>query len=286
MLGVWSRHFLERIEFESFWLGSPAFAAELVWRETFEVLEPPAEVVGVDEIGEMPAELGVIVVVISLDGRVLDRAVHAPDLAIGPWVIWLCEAMLNVVSPTSAVERMALQHGGWTIAVFRQIGELNAVISQSRVDDVRNGGNKLFEKNGRHRRVCLVEQLCKGELRRAVYGDEKIKLSFRRLHFGDVDVEKADRIGLELLLRGLVAFDLRQPADPVSLQTAMQRRTRQMRDRRLQGVEAIVKRQQRVLRKAMMIASSSRDSAVERGSFGPVRSSQTEERFFHLPIVF
>jgi len=66
----------------------------------------------------------------------------------------------------------------------------------------------------------------------------------------------------------------------------MQRRTRQMRDRRLQGVEAIVKRQQRVLRKAMMIASSSRDSAVERGSFGPVRSSQTEERFFHLPIVF
>ena len=36
-------------------------------------------------------------------------------------------------------------------------------------------------------------------------------------HLGDVDVEVADRVGLELLLGRLVAFDLRQPADVVAL---------------------------------------------------------------------
>jgi transposase len=75
-----------------------------------------------------------------------------------------------------------------------------AVVGQNRVDDIRNGGNKLFEKGGRHRHVRLVEQPYKGELRRAVYGDEKIELSCRRLDFGDVDVKEANRIGFELLL--------------------------------------------------------------------------------------
>ncbi|MBJ7542581.1 hypothetical protein JDN41_03315 [Rhodomicrobium udaipurense] len=59
-------------------------------------------------------------------------------------------------------------------------------------------------------------------------------------------MEEADRIGLELFLCGLVAFRFRQPADPVSLQTAMQRGPRQMRNGRLQGVKAIVERQERM----------------------------------------
>ena len=75
---------------------------------------------------------------------------------------------------------------------------------------------------------------------------KQVELAFCGLHFGDVDVEEADRIGLELLLRGLVALDLRQPADPMALQTAMQRRAGQVRDGGLKGVEAIVERQQRM----------------------------------------
>ena len=35
-----------------------------------------------------------------------------------------------------------------------------------------------------------------------------------------------------------------------------------------------------------MIASSSIESTVERGCLGPVRSSWTEGRFFHLATVF
>lgn len=37
-------------------------------------------------------------------------------------------------------------------------------------------------------------------------------------HLGDVDVEIADRIALELLPYGLVTLDIRQPADAVALQ--------------------------------------------------------------------
>jgi hypothetical protein len=53
------------------------------------------------------------------------------------------------------------------------------------------------------------------------------------LHLGDIDVEEADRVALEFPLRRLVAFDVRQPADVMALQAAMQRRARQVRDRRL-----------------------------------------------------
>ena len=70
--------------------------------------------------------------------------------------------------------------------------------------------------------------------------------TFGGLDLGNVDVEVADRIALELLLSGLVAFDLGQAGDPVALQATMQRRSRQPRDCHLQRVEAVVERQQRV----------------------------------------
>src|SRR5258708_33489829 len=58
-------------------------------------------------------------------------------------------------------------------------------------------------------------------------------------------MEVADRIALELLPSRLAAaFQLRQPADAMPLQTAMQRGTGQMRDRCLQSVEAIIEGQQ------------------------------------------
>jgi hypothetical protein len=68
----------------------------------------------------------------------------------------------------------------------------------------------------------------------------------RGSNLGDVDMEIADRIGLEFAFGGGFAFDLRQPGDPMALQTPMKGRARQMRDGRLQGVKAVVERQQRM----------------------------------------
>src|SRR5271169_6827339 len=71
-----------------------------------------------------------------------------------------------------------------------------------------------------------------------------MEFALRRLHFGDVDVEEADRIDLEFPPWLLIAFRLRQSADVVALQAAMERRARQVRDRRLERVKAVVERQQ------------------------------------------
>ena len=72
------------------------------------------------------------------------------------------------------------------------------------------------------------------------------ELSFSSLHFGNVYVEEADRVAFELRPLRLVALHIRQARDAMSLQTAVQRRSRQVGDGRLQGVKAIVQWQQRM----------------------------------------
>ena len=52
-------------------------------------LEPARVVVGIKEIAEMRAELIMVFVVIPLDSRVFDCAVHAFNLPICPRVVWL-----------------------------------------------------------------------------------------------------------------------------------------------------------------------------------------------------
>jgi len=44
-----------------------------------------------------------------------------------------------------------------------------------------------------------------------------VELAFGGLQLGDVDVEEADRVGLELLLGGFLTFDIGEPADTVAL---------------------------------------------------------------------
>ncbi len=97
---------LERIEGESFWLGSPGLADEFVWCEAFEGLQSLGEVIGLDEVGEMAAELLVVVIVKSPDGCVLDGAVHAFDLAIGPRMLWLGQPVVDIGKGAGVFERM------------------------------------------------------------------------------------------------------------------------------------------------------------------------------------
>src|SRR5262245_61308699 len=60
------------------------------------------------------------------------------------------------------------------------------------------------------------------ELAGAIDSDIEVELAFGGLDLGDVDVEIANRISLEPFLRGPTAFDLRQSADAVSLEAAVQ----------------------------------------------------------------
>ena len=85
-------------------------------REAAEGLEPSPEVAGREEVGEgeascavgpsgMPnVQLGVVVVVVSLDDGVPDRAVHPRDLAVRPRVVGLGQAVLDAIGRTDPVE--------------------------------------------------------------------------------------------------------------------------------------------------------------------------------------
>ncbi len=60
-----------------------------------------------------------------------------------------------------------------------------------------------------------------GKLGRPADAYEQVKLAFSGLHRGDVDVEEAYWVALELLALRLVPFDIRQARDVMSLQAPM-----------------------------------------------------------------
>ena len=148
----------------------------------------------------MPAKLVVGFVVIALHGRLFEGSVHSLDLTICPRMVWFGQAMFDSVVPARAIKRMAAQHCGWTFAVFRQIGELDAVVGQHDFDLIGDGFDQLVEERDGCRGVGLLNQPGEGELRRAIDGDEQEQFAFLRTHLGDVDMHEADRVGLELLL--------------------------------------------------------------------------------------
>ena len=82
----------------------------------------------------MAAEPIVAVVVVSLDDRVLDRPVHALDLAVGPWMVRFGEPMLDPVGLADHVE--AHWPGIDRVSVSWLICELDSIVCQDRVDAV------------------------------------------------------------------------------------------------------------------------------------------------------
>lgn len=98
-------------------------------------------------------------------------------------------------------------------------------------------------------KASICEQRTVATLGRPVNSYEEVELALGGLHLVDVDVEVADEVTLELFLGGLVAFDLGPSRDAVALQAAMRRGVRQMREGRLQRVEAVIQGRQSVLAK-------------------------------------
>ena len=84
----------------------------------------------------------------------------------------------------------------------RRQAELDAVVGQYRVDFVRDGFDERDEEGRSSDAIGFLDKLNEGELRRAVDGDEEVELSLGSLHFGDVDMEEADR-SLNFFFAGL-----------------------------------------------------------------------------------
>lgn len=190
----------------------------------------------------MSSELIVAIIVIAAHGRLFQGSVHALDLPIRPGMIDLCETMLDAMFVTYAVENVVE-------GVFMPllIGELNTVVGQNGMYFIRHDSNEVAQElSGLHLSTFLM-QLGIGELGGAIYRHEQAEFAFLRVYFGNVDMEVADGILFELLLRGLVAFHFRQAADAMALITSMQRRSCQMGNGGLQRIQTIVQGQKRML---------------------------------------
>src|SRR6202453_4586966 len=219
---------LEPADCESAWLRSPGFADEFIGGEAFEGFESSGEVVGVEEVLQVGSQLVVSFVEVAIDGRVLDGAVHSFDLPIGPWVLGLGQPVVDGVLGAGVFEGVrpnglsSLKSG---LDVRRRRariawgGEVGSVVGEDGMDLVGDGGDQAAQEvSGSLARPLLVH-LDEGELRRSVDGDDEVELALRGSNLGDVDMEIADRIGLEFAFGGGFAFDLRQPGDPMALQT-------------------------------------------------------------------
>jgi hypothetical protein len=81
---------------------------------------------------------------------------------------------------------------------------------------------------------------------RAVESDEEMDLALGRLHVCGINVKEPDRIALELLAPRLVPCQIREVRNSIPLQAPVQRGACQLCDSRLQGMDTIVQRQQRM----------------------------------------
>jgi hypothetical protein len=125
-------------------------------------------------------------------------------------------------------------------------GEPHAVVGEHRVDAVGHRRDQAAQELRGLHLARAPHEAGEGELARAVGRHEQAQLALFGADLGEVDVEVAERVAREAFLLRLVAFGLRQPADAVPFQAAVQAGAREMRDGRLQAVEAVVQRQERV----------------------------------------
>jgi hypothetical protein len=126
----------------------------------------------------------------------LDRAVHAFDLAIGPGVVWLGQAVLDPVGLADHVEPHRSGTDG--VSVPGLLDELDAVVGQDRVDAAGHSIEQEFEELPCSLAICLLDQPSHCGLAGPVDGDEETEFAFGRAKFGDVDVEEPDRLAIGL----------------------------------------------------------------------------------------
>jgi hypothetical protein len=101
-------------------------------------------------------------------------------------------------------------------------GKLNAVIGEHGMDLVRNGRDQCLQEARRGGSPRLPDNLDEGEFARAINGDIEIELALGGLDLCDIDVDVADRVGLELLSVRLVTHRLWQPRNAMAPQAAVQ----------------------------------------------------------------
>jgi hypothetical protein len=171
----------------------------------------------------------------------LERAMHALHLAMGPGMIGLGPPMGAGVFLTHACTEVC--EGS---CLLLPMGQLDAMVGEHGVAWVSHGSDAMAQELCCDSRDGLRVQLGIGALRRAGNGDTQGALAVFGTPFGHSDVAVADRLGLERFLLWRGALDGGQAADGVPLHTTVECGSRQVRKARLPGRQAISQRQQRL----------------------------------------
>ena len=98
---------------------------------------------------------------------------------------------------------------------------MGAVVGQNGMNLVGDGSHEGAKEVARDPPGGFLVQFDKGELGSSIDGDQQIELALRGVNLGNVDVEVAERRGLELASGRRGALDIGQAGDGVSLETAV-----------------------------------------------------------------
>lgn len=131
------------------------------------------------------------VVVEAFDGGFLNGPVHPFDLAVGPGVLHLGEAVLDAVLTAAHVEHVGHVAGGRAVGVTRRERELDAVVGQDRVDPVGDDLDHVIEEGRRRGSPRRSNKSDDRELARAIDGHIsgpvfRSATEVRRFHFATV----------------------------------------------------------------------------------------------------
>jgi hypothetical protein len=281
-LAVQSQGEVERIKCKAVGFYLPARTDELERREAGQGFESFCEVVGVEEGGEVFLELSMGLVMIGANCCFLDRAIHAFDLAVGPRVVGLGEAVIDIVASTREFESVSpedLASGQGQLDVLRcrsgiaRGGEVGAVVGKNDVDAVGDGLDQFIQELRSDAAGGLLDQPGESELGSAVDRDEEVEFSLLGADLCQIDMEVTDGIGFELLAGRAGCIEMGQSADAVALEATVKGGAGELRDGGLESVEAVIKRQERVLAKGhddgLLLTSQGRGMAFF-GSHGSV----------------
>src|SRR6516225_7861137 len=92
------------------------------------------------------SSLIVSIIMVTLDGRFLDRAVHALDLTIGPRMLDLGQPMFDANLLAAQIEHMCRVSCRRAVRVSWWESELGPIIGEDRVDVVWDSRNQSFEE--------------------------------------------------------------------------------------------------------------------------------------------
>ena len=207
-----------------------------------------------------------VIVMVSFDRGFLDGPVHAFDLSVGARVLGFGQAVLDPVLQAQIskgpIEHVGHVGGCGSVFISWREGELDTpfdclpaavaqdrIVGQHSVDCIGHCFDQGCQESCCSHPTGFLGELYKNERTGPVDRYGKIEFAPSCADLSDIAVEVSDWIGFERLLGFLVAFDIWQAGDVMSLKTAMQGRAREMRDGCLQGLKAVIERQQCMLAK-------------------------------------